>query len=370
MTGPPLHAAPPAGLEAGVPLAPLTTLGLGGPAGLLVDADRDATVVDALAWAATRALPVAVLGGGSNVVVADRGFDGLVLRLATRGLRVERGAGVTTVTAAAGEPWDDLVAWAVAQGLGGIECLSGIPGTVGATPIQNVGAYGQEVAETLTAVRVFDRDSAEERAMAPAECGLAYRDSVFRRHPDRWVILSVTFSLRAGRVPTLAYPELVRALAPRMAPPAVADVREAVLELRRAKSMLLDAGDPNRRSVGSFFLNPVLPVDAAEAVVARAVGRGAAASPAEVPRFAAGPGKVKLSAAWLVERAGFARGLRRGPVGLSSRHALSLVHHGGGRSDLLVALAADIQEAVHARFGVLLHPEPTFLGFPTPPLRP
>jgi UDP-N-acetylmuramate dehydrogenase len=343
-------------------LGPLTTLELGGPARALVEAEEEGDLVDALRWAAGEGIPVAVLGGGSNVVVADGGFPGLVLRMATRGIEVRAGRAERRVhlTAAAGEPWDELVDAVVEEGLAGLECLAGIPGTVGAAPVQNVGAYGQEVADTIAAVRVLDRATLATRELAPAECGFGYRTSVFRRAPERFVVLAVTFRLDPGAPRTVRYPELARALGGSpAAPPDVAAVRDAVLALRRSKSMVLDPDDENRRSVGSFFVNPVVDPATADAVAA-AAGAGAA-----MPRWAAGDGRAKLSAAWLVERAGFAKGTRRGAVGVSSRHALALVHHGGGSAAGLLALAREIRQGVAARFGVVLHPEPVFLGFPT-----
>ena len=349
-----------------VPLAPLTTLELGGPARALVEVEDEGDLVEALRWAAAEGLPVAVLGGGSNVVVADAGFPGLVVRMATRGIEVRAGRGDEAVrlTAAAGESWDDLVAAAVDEGLAGIECLAGIPGTVGATPVQNVGAYGQEVAETIVAIRALDRRDLTVRTLQPDECGFGYRASVFRRRPDRWVILAVMLRLRQGGAGEVRSPELARALGCPAATPEVATVRDAVLELRRQKSMVIDREDENRRSAGSFFVNPVLDAGAAAAVARRAVAAGLAGSIAEVPAFPLVGGLVKLSAAWLVERAGFPKGTRRGPVGVSSRHALALVHHGGGSAAELLAFAGEITAAVETRFGVRLEREPVLLGAP------
>ena len=344
----------------GVPLAPFTTLELGGPARHFADAADEAALVEALRWADDRELPVALLGGGSNVVVSDAGFDGLVVRIATRGLLFETSGGDATVTAAAGEPWDALVAEAVGRGLGGLECLSGIPGLVGATPIQNVGAYGQEVAETIRSVRVLERSSWQTRSLSPEACGFGYRDSNFKREPTRFVVLAVTFGLRPGAAPVLRYRELAESLAGTSeAPPTLAEARATVLALRAKKSMLVTAGDPNRRSVGSFFTNPVVEAAEAEAVAARAGDDGAT-----MPRWPAadGRGRVKLSAGWLIERAGIAKGLRRGPVGVSSAHALALVHQGGGTTAALLALAREIRDTVRVRFGVTLVPEPTFVG--------
>jgi UDP-N-acetylmuramate dehydrogenase len=342
-----------------VPLGPLTTLELGGPARALVDAEEESDLVEALRWAAGEELPVAVLGGGSNVVVADGGFDGLVVRMATRGIDVRAGHADdhVLVTAAAGEPWDELVDAAVDEGLAGVECLAGIPGTVGATPVQNVGAYGQEVGETVASVRVLDRRTLRACDLTHAECGFAYRTSVLRREPERFVVLAVTFRLAVGTPGCTRYAEVARALGAAAARPDAAAVRDAVLDLRRAKSMVLDAEDENRRSAGSFFTNPVVAAGIADAI---ATGTGAGAA---MPRWEVGGGRVKLSAAWLVERAGFAKGTRRGAVGVSSRHALALVNHGGGTAAELVALAREVRAAVAERFGVALQPEPVFLGF-------
>ena len=338
-----------------VPLAPLTTLEVGGAARHFIQANDDATVVGALRWATERGLPVAILGGGSNVVVPDAGFDGLVIRVAPRGRRFEDAAGgLVTLTAAAGEPWDELVAAAITRGLAGIECLSGIPGLAGATPIQNVGAYGQEVADTIRAVRVLDRATLQVTELDAAACGFGYRDSRFKRDPEAFVVLGVTFALRPGAPPALRYPELAAALAS-SATPTLAEARAAVLALRARKSMVLRADDPNRRSAGSFFTNPIVDAAAADEVARRA---GAL----QMPRFPAGPGRVKLSAGWLIEQAGFPRGTRRGPVGISTAHALALVNLGGARTDDLLALAAEIVAAVRDRLGVTLAPEPVLLG--------
>ena len=351
-------------LRDGVPLAPLTTLELGGPARHFVEVRDDAAVADALAWADARGLPVLVLGGGSNVVVADAGFEGLVVRVAPRGLMfgAPSSSGEALVTAAAGEPWDAVVAETVARGLAGLECLSGIPGLAGATPIQNVGAYGQEVAETIRGVRAFDRRARAVVSLAPEACAFAYRDSAFRRDPARHVVLAVTFALRAAGSPTLRYRELADALAQSETSPTLARARQTVIALRRRKSMVLDAADPNRRSVGSFFTNPIVDATVAESLAARAATDGLVATAADVPRWPAGPGRVKLSAGWLIERAGLSKGLRRGPVGVSSAHALALVHHGGGTTAALLALAREVRDAVRDRLGVTLTPEPTLIG--------
>jgi UDP-N-acetylmuramate dehydrogenase len=342
-----------------VALAPLTTLELGGRARHFVEARDEATILAALAWARARGVPVFVLGGGSNVVVADAGYDGLVLRVSTTGRSFVPGGDEVLVTAAAGEPWDALVAETVARGLAGLECLSGIPGSVGATPIQNVGAYGQEVAETIRSVRVVDRGDGSIVELPPAACAFGYRDSAFRRAPERHVVLDVTFALRPGGAPTLRYRELGDAIG---AAPTLSTVRDTVIALRRRKSMVIDAGDPNRRSAGSFFTNPIVAADVADRLVARSVADGLVRAAEDIPRWPAGPGLVKLSAGWLIERAGIAKGLRAGAVGVSTNHALALVHHGGGTTAELVALARRVRAAVAARFGVTLAPEPIFVG--------
>lgn len=352
-------------IREGVPLAPLTTLGLGGPARWLAEVGDEAELKEAVAWAASRRIECRLLGGGSNLVIADGGVDGLVLQVGLSGVRAERRGDDVLVTTAAGEAWDAFVARCVGEGWQGIECLSGIPGRVGGTPIQNVGAYGQEVGETIRRVRVLDLASGPTRELAPEECGFSYRSSVFRGSPGRFAVLAVTFALRPGGAPALRYAELARALAARGFSRSLADVREAVLELRRGKSMVASPDDPASRSAGSFFVNPVVGTGESERLVTAAVAAGLAAMPSEVPVHPAPGGKVKLSAAWLIEKAGFPRGTRRGAVGVSPRHALALVHHGGGTTAELVALARDIRAAVRGRFGVDLRPEPVFWGFPT-----
>jgi len=349
-----------------VPLAPLTTFELGGPARFLAEVATSDDAVWALRWAGDQDLPVFVLGGGSNLVVGDAGFPGLVLQSSARGMEFRSQGDRVLLEAQAGEPWDDVVAAAVARDLAGIECLSGIPGTVGATPIQNVGAYGQEVADTIRSLRVLDRRTLEVRELPAADCGFAYRDSIFRRDPGRAMVLSVSFALRPGAPPRLAYRELANALAGR-ARPSLPEVREAVLDLRRKKSMVYDLRDPNRRSAGSFFTNPIVGVDQAAALVAQALGENMVRAPEEVPQHLLPDGRVKLAAGWLVERAGVPRGLRLGPVGVSSSHALALVHHGGGSTADLIRMAVHVRDRVAERFAITLQPEPVFLGVVWPP---
>lgn len=341
-----------------VSLASRTTLGVGGAARWFVKARKEAEILDALDWAAARGVPVRVLGGGSNVVIADAGLEALVIQVALRGREEREAAGAVELTAAAGEPWDELVGHAVERGWAGLECLSGIPGLVGATPIQNVGAYGQDVSQTVTGLRAVDRASRRLVALSAAECRFGYRDSLFRSaEPDRFIVMAVTYRLRPGGAPAVRYAELVRHLDGRgLAAPTLPQVRESVLEIRRAKSMVLDPADPNRRSCGSFFVNPVLA--AAEAARVETL----AGADAGMPRWPEPDGRVKLSAAWLIERAGFRRGERAGPVGLSTRHTLAIVCHEGARAGDVADFARRVRDGVAARFGVRLAPEPVFWG--------
>lgn len=344
-------------LQQRAPLAARTTLGIGGPAERLVEAKHDPEIAEAVRLAASEDVPLHVLGGGSNIVVSDDGLDGLVLSIATRGVRFEASGTSVHVIAKAGEPWDGLVKLSVDENLAGLECLSGVPGLVGATPIQNVGAYGQEVAECITSVRALDRRSLDMVTLSHAECRFAYRDSFFKSsEPDRFVVTEVTFRLTPGGAPRVKYPDLERELGRRgVARPSLADVRQAVLAVRREKSMLVDPADENGRSCGSFFVNPIVSAEALAEVEAKA-------GPA-MPRWPQPDGRVKLSAAWLIEHAGLPKGTRDGAVGLSTKHSLCVVAHAGARSSDVVAFARRIRETVERRFGVRLVPEPVFWGF-------
>ena len=321
-----------------VPLAPRTTLSAGGPARWLCEARSEDEIRAALSWAGERALPTLVLGGGSNLLVADAGFPGLVIRVRVAGVASRPGPdGAALVEAGAGEPWDALVDRSVASGWAGLECLSGIPGDVGATPIQNVGAYGQEVADTIVSVRAVDRRTGEAAILPREACGFGYRDSIFKREDrDRWVVSSVTFALRPGGAPSLRYAELARAF-PAGRAPSLREARDAVIALRRGKSMVLDPADENAKSAGSFFMNPTLDAAAAERVREQARGAG-------MPEFPASGGRVKLSAGWLIEHAGFAKGYGEGRVGLSTRHALAVVNRGGASAAEIVAFARRVRE--------------------------
>jgi UDP-N-acetylmuramate dehydrogenase len=342
-----------------VALSSLTTLRVGGPAGRYVTASTEADLVDAVRAADAAGSPLLVLGGGSNLLVADAGFDGTVVHVRTRGVRVlqQDWCGGILVQVAAGEPWDDLVADSVERGWAGVEALSGIPGSTGATPLQNVGAYGQEVAQTIARVRTFDRVSGQVRTFPSLECCFGYRTSRFKGD-DRFVVLDVTFQLLPGPLSRpVGYPELGEALgvgAGGRAP--VAEVRCAVLGLRRTKGMVLEETDHDTWSAGSFFTNPV--------VSAAVVPDGASAWPQP-------DGSVKVSAAWLIERAGFSRGFpgEGAPVRLSTKHPLALTNRGSACAEDVRALANRVRGAVAERFGIVLEPEPRLLGLdldPTP----
>jgi UDP-N-acetylmuramate dehydrogenase len=334
-------------IDRDVALAPRTTLGIGGAAREFVRV----TSTGELAEAARTDEPVLVLGGGSNLVIGDAGFPGRVLHIAIPGIAIDG----DIVTAGAGVAWDSLVAEMVAAGRSGVECLSGIPGLVGATPMQNVGAYGQEVADTITCVTAMARHTGEVVAFTPAQCHFAYRTSVFKG-TSRWVITSVAFRLpkHADSAP-IRYPELAKALGIAEGGRApLARVRETVIALRRGKGMVVDAGDPESRSAGSFFTNPL--VDGA--VLAALDARFGAA----MPRWPQKDGMTKLSAAWLIEKAGFAKGYTLGRAGISNKHALALVNRGGATAQELLALARQIQRGVRDALGVQLEPEPVIVG--------
>ena len=344
-------------------LSELTTLRLGGPAERYLEANTEEEVVDAVREDG----PLLILAGGSNVVVADEGFAGTVLRVATRGVARDG----TTLEVAAGEDWDALVASCVAEGLAGVECLAGIPGSVGATPIQNVGAYGQEVAETIVAVRVLDRVGGSVAELPPAACRFTYRSSAFKREPGRWVVLAVRFALGASELSApIRYAELARALGVELGDRApLAEVRDAVLALRRRKGMVLDACDPDTFSAGSFFTNPILDADSWAALQARVKERlGPEVHP---PSWPEADGRMKTSAAWLIERAGFHRG-HGDPDGIaiSTKHTLALTNRGAGTTAQLVALAREIAGGVREAFGVDLVPEPVFVGHEWAPVSP
>jgi UDP-N-acetylmuramate dehydrogenase len=336
-----------------VPLADLTTLRVGGPARRLIAVATEAGLLECIRDLDARQEPVLILGGGSNLLVADAGFDGTVVKIETRGVQADiSGCSGGILSVAAGEDWDALVVRTLEEEMVGLEAMSGIPGLVGATPMQNVGAYGAEVAESIETVRTYDRKNREIRTFAAAECGFSYRSSRFKTCAGRYVILSVTFQLRLGSMSSpIRYPELARALEVELnsRAPATA-VREAVLDLRRAKGMVLDEDDPDTWSAGSFFTNPIL--DAQQS----------AALPADAPRFPQPDGCVKTSAAWLIERAGFGKGFGAGAARVSNKHSLALTNRGAASAADLVELARQVRAGVRARFGLTLVPEPALVG--------
>lgn len=348
------------------PLAGKTTFSVGGPAEFYVEALDEPILRETLAWAKQRNLNVSVLGGGSNVLVSDGGVAGLVLRVGIRGLRHEASDDRIRVFVGAGESWDSFVEKTVAEGWAGVECLSGIPGDVGAAPIQNIGAYGQEAGEVIETVHVIDRQTGESLALPREACAFAYRDSIFKNAAkDRFIVVGVSFLLIPGGAPAIRYAELQRYLKEigKEQGATLSDVRAAVLELRGRKSMLLDPRDENVRSAGSFFLNPILDDTDWQNVRARIEDARVLGPGETIPQFAAGPGQVKLAAAWLIERAGFSKGMGEGPVGLSTKHTLAIVNRGGAQATDILRFARRIRDGVYQRFGVRLVPEPVLFGF-------
>ena len=351
-------------MEENKPLAPLTTFGIGGPARWFTAATSEDEIVEATAWARERGVPLFVLGGGSILLVSDKGFDGLVLQAALRGIDVIDGAGGSRIyRIAAGEDWDHCVQRTVDDDCAGLECLAGIPGTAGGTPVQNVGAYGQEVASTILSVRAFDLETRKFVEFTNAECGFAYRRSRFNSTDrGRYIVTSVDYCLKPSGAPTLRYADLQRAVSESVQgrPPTLVDVAATVRRVRQAKGMLLIDGDPDCRSAGSFFKNPVVSEDV--------LGQIAAHSAQHPPHFAAGAGaenagRVKIPAAWLIEQAGFAKGYALGNAGVSSRHTLALINRGGASAAEIVALAAEIRDRVAERFDIQLELEPVLIGF-------
>jgi UDP-N-acetylmuramate dehydrogenase len=344
------------------PLAPLTTIRVGGPAKYFVEAKDVAEVQEAVTFAHSRDLPLFVLGGGSNLVVADSGWPGLVLKIAING--IERRSdqdedGKVIFDAGAGESWDKFVSRTVMAHCAGVECLSGIPGSVGGTPVQNVGAYGQEVAETIASVQVLDLKDGQIRELCREACGFGYRSSIFNTTENgRFVVLRVSYGLTPGGKPRLAYADLKSHFAGRETPPNLAETREAVRHIRALKGMLLVAGDPDCLSAGSFFKNPVLSEIQHEDLKQRAAARGLT-----VPSYPALTSHKKISAAWLVERSGFTKGYGFGRVGISSKHALAIVNRGGATASEVLALKDQIQHRVAEIWAVKLEAEPVLVGF-------
>lgn len=333
-------------------LSAYTTLRVGGLADRVVTAHSDEEIISAISEADEADEPLLILGGGSNVVISDQGWPGTVVLVRTSGIQKTDSCGAGTVSVAAGENWDRVVEWAVGEQLAGVEALSGIPGNVGATPIQNVGAYGQEVSDSLQRVRVYDRRRREEQVLDGAECGFGYRDSRFKQDPDRFVVLEVEFRWEnSSESKPIRYGELARMLRVGVEDrAALTDVRAAVLHLRRGKGMVLDPADHDTWSVGSFFINPVVDREKADEL------------PAEAPIFPAGDGRYKTSAAWLIQESGFEPGYRLGTAGISNKHSLAITNRGGATTEEILDLARQIRSGVADRFGVELRPEPVFVS--------
>ncbi|MFP5267352.1 MAG: UDP-N-acetylmuramate dehydrogenase [Acidobacteriota bacterium] len=341
-------------IQSQTPLAPLTTFGIGGAARYFAVAHTETEVSEAVAWAEDRSLSLFVLGGGSNLLVRDEGFDGLVLKIGVLGVET---CGDGCFEVGAGEIWDEFVERVTRQEMAGVECLAGIPGSVGGTPVQNVGAYGQEVAETIEWVRAFDRKSRGWVRLDKAACRFRYRQSLFNSdEPERYIVTRVRFQLRPGGRPNLRYADLQLRLGDRQGL-TLAKVASVVREIRREKGMLLVEGDSDCRSAGSFFKNPVVGLDRLEAIAA-----AAGVTPGMVPGWPAGVGLIKIPAAWLLERAGFVKGFGSGPARISSRHTLALTNQGGATCADIERLQGQIVDGVRERFGITLEREPVLLG--------
>jgi len=346
-------------VQENVPLAPLTTLGVGGPARYFAEVSGEDAVREAVAFVRQESLPLFVLGGGSNLLVSDAGWPGLVLKISVEGVRRSEDGKGTLFEVGAGVEWDAFVSLAVFDHCAGIECLSGIPGSVGGTPVQNVGAYGQDVSETIESLQAFDLH--EERIVViPKEaCGFRYRASIFNTtDKGRYIILRVTFRLASGAVPALRYADLQKRFAASVQAPSLAQVREAVLQIRRSKGMVIAPGEDDCRSAGSFFKNPVLSEVQFSELVVRAREKGLT-----VPSYPALDAQRKVSAAWLVERAGFHKGFTLGAAGISKKHALALINTGGARAAEIMRLKDEIQHAVLEAWGIALEAEPVMVGF-------
>ncbi len=342
-----------------VPLAPLTTLGVGGAARFFARAQDVRDVEEAVRFAESRGLALFVLGGGSNLVVADAGWDGMVLQIAIGEIRQHSAEGKTIFDVGAGVGWDEFVAHTVSLNCAGVECLSGIPGSVGGTPVQNVGAYGQEVSESVVSVLVFDLGQKCVRELKAAECGFSYRASIFNTSErGRYIILRVTYALMPGGGPSVKYADLQKYFAQRGGPPTLAETREAVRSIRASKGMLITPGNPDSKSAGSFFKNPVVSAEQQNELAGRAAERNL-----QIPSYPALSQQQKISAAWLVENSGFKKGYIKGRAAISSKHALAIVNRGGASAAEIIALRDEIQAGVYTVWGVRLQPEPVFIGY-------
>jgi UDP-N-acetylmuramate dehydrogenase len=346
-------------VQENIALAPFTTFKIGGKAVFFVSAHGENEVFEALEFAQKNKLKVFVLGGGSNVLIADGGFDGLVVHIALKGVSSSaENDGTVYLTAAAGEDWDNFVAFCVGKNLQGVECLSGIPGYIGGTPVQNVGAYGQEVSETIMSVRCLDRNVKKIVELTNANCGFAYRTSIFNTSKkNRFIVLSVTFALKLNGEPKIVYKDLQNYFNGKKSN--LEETREAVLEIRRAKSMVIDKNDANSKSAGSFFKNPIVNLNKFAQIkeIAKKMNLK------EVPNFSVDVSKIKIPAAWLIEKSGFQKGFQFGRVGLSTKHTLAIVNLGNAAAADVIRFKEEIQVKVKEKFGVALQPEPIFIGF-------
>jgi len=344
-----------------IPLAPLTTFKVGGPARYFIDAHSEHEVSEAVAFAFARKLPLFVLGGGSNLLVSDSGWPGLVLKVSLAGVEFEGDREKMLFHAGAGENWDELVALAVSKNCGGVECLSGIPGTIGGTPVQNVGAYGQEVSETIANVRALEIATGTVLDLSNNDCGFSYRSSIFNNtRRGEFIVLQVSYRLCRNARPRIEYADIRNFFATtNVDKPTLQQVRDAVRSIRQSKAMLLVEGDEDCRSAGSFFKNPIVSAAEADRIQALAQQRAPGKT---MPRYPASNGQVKLAAAWLVEQSGFAKGYSMGPVGISRKHALAIVNRGGATAKDILALKEQIEKKVFDMWGVSLQPEPVFVG--------
>lgn len=350
-------------IEKDIPLAPFTTLKIGGKARFFIRAENENDIFEAFEFADKNNLEIFVLGGGSNVLIADKGFDGLVLQIDIKGIESFTEKNISEyLTVGAGEDWDEFVKFCVKKNLAGIECLSGIPGFVGGTPVQNVGAYGQEVSETIVSVRVFDRESHQIKILTNTDCGFEYRKSIFNTtEKNRFIVLAVTFALHKNGKPKIAYQDLKNYFDTKE--PNLAETREAVLNIRRKKSMVIDANDLNSQSAGSFFKNPIVELEQFNEIKNKCKKLNIICETDKIPHFPVGANQVKIPAAWLIEKAGFEKGYTKNRVGLSTNHTLALTNRGDATANELLALKNEIQTKVAKIFGIKLLPEPVFVGF-------
>jgi len=346
-------------LQENVPLGPRTTLGVGGPSRWFVEVNSEDELRQAVDWASSRKLPLFVLGGGSNLIITNQGFPGLTIYLALHGVERREERGQVEFEASAGEVWDGLVAQTIAANCAGIECLSGIPGSVGGTPVQNVGAYGQDVSETISSVRALEVVTGKFREFSNADCGFSYRSSRFNSvDTGRFIITRVRFTVTPDGKPRIEYADLKKYFEGRHESPTLQSTREAVRAIRHQKAMLIVEGDEDSRSAGSFFKNPVVEPGTYERIATQVASKGLVP-----PGYPAGNGLVKIAAAWLVEQSGMTKGFPLGPVAISRRHALAIVNRGGAKASDIIALKNMIQQRVRETFGVELRPEPVFVGF-------